>query len=161
LNVIFAEQLAPAARLEPQVWLKILKSPGFVPASITLLTEIAVVPLFLSTAVFCPPMPPTVTDAQLNELGFTDALPPDVLPPVPERATVCGLPLPESETVNVAVRVPLALGLNDTETLQFADAARLDPHVLLEITKSPGLAPATEVPLIVIVELLPFFSVVV
>jgi len=161
LNVTFAPQLAPAARLDPHVWLKILKSPGFAPASARLLIVIDEVPLFLSTAVFCPPMPPTATDAQLNDVGLTDALPPDVLPPVPERATVCGLPLPVSETVSVAVRVALALGLKAIDTPQLADAARLDPHVLLAITKSPGFAPATETPLMLIVELLPFFNVVV
>jgi len=73
LNVTFALQLAPAARLDPHVLLKILKSPGFAPARVTLLMVIAPAPLFVSVATFCPPIPPTDTDAQLKLVGDTEA----------------------------------------------------------------------------------------
>jgi hypothetical protein len=56
--------------------------------SATLLMLIEVDPLLVSVAAFCAPMPPTATDAQLNEVGLTEALPPELLPPVPESATV-------------------------------------------------------------------------
>jgi hypothetical protein len=64
-----------------------------------------------------------------------------------------------SEAVSVAVRVPLALGLKESETLQLAEAARLLPHVLLEMTKSPEFVPVTETLLMVIAELVPLLSV--
>jgi hypothetical protein len=127
--------------------------------SVTLLIVIAVDPLFVSVAVFCPPIPPTLTETQLREVGLTDALPPEVLPPVPDNATVCGLLPAVSETVSAADRVPATEGLNAMETLQEADAARLDPHVLLLMTKSPGLVPVTETLLMVIAEVVLLDSV--
>ena len=72
-NVMFAVQLADGARLDPHVLLKILKSCGSAPEIVTLLIEIVVAPLFVSVAAFCPPIPPTFTDAQLRLEGETDA----------------------------------------------------------------------------------------
>lgn len=43
--------------------------------------------------------------------------------------------------LRVAVRVPVAEGLNRIVAEQLADAARLAPHDLLEIVKSAALAP--------------------
>ena len=51
---------------------------------------------------------------------------------------VCGLLVPESVKLRVAVRVPAALGLNTMVALQAELAAKLVPQVLLEMTKSPG-----------------------
>ena len=50
---------------------------------------IEVDPLLVSVAAFCAPMPPTVTDAQLSDVGLTEALPP-VVPPgaYPDNAMV-------------------------------------------------------------------------
>lgn len=67
----------------------------------------------------------------------------------------------ESETVSVADRDPEVLGLNATEMLQLAEAPRLDPQLLLVIRKSPGSAPETEIPLIVIEEPVPLLNVAV
>ena len=55
---------------------------------VTLLKVIEVGPLLVRVAAFCAPMPPTVTEAQLSEVGLTEALPPELLLPVPESATV-------------------------------------------------------------------------
>jgi len=66
-----------------------------------------------------------------------------------------------SATLNVAVRVPETVGLNTTVMMQLAEAARLDPHVLVEMLKSPGFAPPIAMLLIVIVALPVFFSVAV
>jgi hypothetical protein len=62
--------------------------------------------------------------------------------PDPVKATVCGLPPAESEMVSVAARDPDAVGLNTTPMVQLPDPARLDPHVLLAIEKSPESVPA-------------------
>ena len=81
--------------------------------------------------------------------------------PAPESATVCGLPLPESAKLSMAVRAPDMVGLNTTFTVQLAAAARLEPQVLLEITKSPGLAPPIVILLMVMEDVVPLPNVAV
>jgi hypothetical protein len=105
-------------------------------------------------------MPPTDTETQFRVVGLTEALPPVVDAPAPDSATVCGLFVPESVKLSVAVRVPLAVGLNTTEAEQFPAAARLDPHDLLEMLKSPAFVPVIAMLLIVIDEAVPFDSVI-
>src|SRR2546423_549832 len=60
-------------------------------------------------------------------------------PPVPESDTVCGLLASESVSVSVPVRVPPAVGVKVTLTVQLAPAARLLPQLLL-CEKSPLVA---------------------
>ena len=50
--------------------------------------------------------------------------------PVPERLTVWGLPLALSVMLSEAVRLPLAVGLKVTLTVQLAPAATELPQVL-------------------------------
>ena len=59
---------------------------------------------------------------------------------MPDTAEVWGLLLALSVTVNVALRGPVAVGVNVTLIVQFPPAATLDPQVLV-CPKSPGLAP--------------------
>jgi hypothetical protein len=61
--------------------------------------------------------------------------------PVPFREMVCGALLAPSFTLNVAVRVPVACGVNATETVHLAFAATLPPQAFVT-EKSPGSAPA-------------------
>src|SRR5438552_7431833 len=56
--------------------------------------------------------------------------------PVPVNDTFCGLLEAESVRVSVPVRVPPAVGVNVTLTVQLAPAARLLPQLLL-CEKSP------------------------
>ena len=86
-KVMFAVQLADAARLDPHVLLTILKSLGSVPAMAMLLMVRVLLEVFVRVTAFCAPIPPTGTDAQLREVGLTLA---EAVPPVavPERATV-------------------------------------------------------------------------
>ena len=65
-----------------------------------------------------------------------------VLAPVPERLTVCGLPVALSVRVTAAVRVPLAVGVKVTLIVQLAPAATLDPQLLVW-AKSPALVPVS------------------
>src|ERR1700677_1777848 len=83
------------------------------------------------------------------------------LPPVPVKETDCGLPPAESVNLRVAVRVPVAAGLNATPAVQLAEAARLVPQVLLEMVKSPASVPEIATLLIVIDEASPLFKVAV
>lgn len=63
--------------------------------------------------------------------------------PVPARLTICGLPAALSVMVMDALRLPTALGVNVTVTMQFPPAATMFPQVLFCV-KSPLLAPVTE-----------------
>jgi hypothetical protein len=67
--------------------------------------------------------------------------------------------LAESLNSKLAVRVPDAVGAKATEAVQMAEAARVDPQVLLVIWKSPELAPEREMLLIVSEVVPPFVSV--
>lgn len=49
--------------------------------------------------------------------------------PLPERVTVCGLPVASSAIESVALRVPAAVGVKVTLIVQLALAARVDPQV--------------------------------
>jgi hypothetical protein len=61
---------------------------------------------------------------------------------VPFRETVCGLPLAASVTFNVAVREPVADGVNVTEIMHFPFAGTVPPQLLVG-AKSPEFAPVT------------------
>ena len=58
------------------------------------------------------------------------------LTPVPDKFTICGLPLPLSAIVSVPVRLPVAVGENVTLIAQLAPTTKLLPQVLVS-TKSP------------------------
>src|SRR5436190_5986550 len=63
--------------------------------------------------------------------------------PVPVRLTACGLPLALSVTLNVALLVPLAVGVKVTLIVHCAPAATDVPQLLV-CPKSPLLAPVME-----------------
>jgi len=62
--------------------------------------------------------------------GETVAPGPPVVP-VPLRLTDCGLPAALSPTLSVAVRVPAALGVNETLIVQFVPAGTERPQVFV------------------------------
>ena len=64
--------------------------------------------------------------------------------PVPERFTICLPPGPGPANTNIALRLPVALGSNVTETLQLP-AAATDPAQVSFSTKSPASAPIIEI----------------
>src|SRR5215470_7373020 len=57
--------------------------------------------------------------------------------PMPLSATDCGLPAALSVNVRERVRVPAAVGLNFTVTVQLRVAFNVLPQVFAEIRKSP------------------------
>lgn len=91
-------------------------------------------------------------------VGFNGEIVNVVDVPEPESATLCGLPVAESAKLSVALRVPAAVGLKTTDAVQFAEAARLAPHVFAEMLKSVAFVPEIATLLIVIEELCPFDS---
>jgi hypothetical protein len=157
-----AVQLAEAARLVPQVLLVILKSPGSAPEVAMLLIVIAAVPPLVKVTGFGAPPAPTSTLTQFRVVGLTEALPPVVeVAPVPDNATVCGLLLAASVNDSVALRAPVAVGLNATIAAQLAEAARLAPQVLLVMEKSPASAPVMATLLMAIAAVPPLLKVAV
>src|SRR5438270_12419178 len=95
------------------------------------------VPLFTFTA-FGVLQEPTFCDPNVKLLGVTVKCE-ELEAPVPVSDTFCGLLEAESVSVSVPVRVPPAVGVKVTLTVQLAPAARLLPQLLF-CEKSP-LAP--------------------
>jgi len=160
LNATDAVQLAPAAKLVPQVLLEIRKSAPLVPPMAMLLIAMDDDPSFVSVTALDPPVCPTATLTQLKLAGLTAAVP-VAPPPVPDNTTDCGLLDAVSAKFNAAVRAPDAVGLKTMVTVQLAEAARLAPHVCAEMLKSPAFVPEMDT-LLMVMDVVPrFFSVVV
>ncbi len=140
LNAIAAEQVPDAARLVPQVLLEIRKSAALVPEIATLLMVMEDVSLFDNVADWDALVEPTKVLANVRPEGLAETLPPAAVP-CPVNATFCGVLLAESLKFSVALRAPVAVGPKMIFAVQFADAAREVPQVLLKIKKSPGFAP--------------------
>jgi hypothetical protein len=139
LNVTLIVQLALAANELPQPSVS-PKSPGSVPASVTLVIVIGVVPTFFSVTVLAALLQPTVTEPKLRLLGVSSAV-----VPVPLSRTCCGLPLALSVTVKFALRAPVVDGLNVRLTVQLAAAARELPQVVAVFGKSAASVPVTAI----------------
>ena len=71
---------------------------------------------------------------------------------MPVRLTVCGLPLALSLTDSVALRLPLALGVNVTLMVHFELLPRLEGQLLVW-AKSPLLVPVMPILLMVTAKL--------
>lgn len=85
-----------------------------------------------------------------------DAVTEELEVPVPDRGTCCGLLLAVSVKFKVAVRVPLAVGLKKTFTVQLAPAASEEPQGVEvdDLRKSPALVPVMPM-LLIVIALLP------
>jgi hypothetical protein len=136
LNVTLMEQLAPAAKLAPQVFV-CEKSPLLVPVKVMLVRVSVAVPLFVSVIALAALATPTCWLPNASDVG--DRVTAGAVP-VPVRAAVWGLPVALSVTVRVPVLAPVAVGLNVTLMAQLAPAARLVPQLLV-CEKSALLVP--------------------
>jgi hypothetical protein len=126
VKVTLIVQLAPAAKLAPQV-LAWMKSPPLAPVmEMPVIVRVAV-PLLVKVSVWAPLLLPTATPLKLML--------------VPDRVTAGATPLPVSDTlsglsialsviVTEAVRAPTAVGVKFTAMVQLAPAATELPHVL-------------------------------
>lgn len=125
LKVMLAEQLVDAARVEPQVVDETVKSEALVPPTVAALSVTAL-DVVLETVMDCGVADePTVTLPRLRDPGEATTEP----EPVPDRETCWGLLLSVSVKLSVAVRVPVAVGLKRTVTVQLAADARAEPQV--------------------------------
>jgi hypothetical protein len=109
----------------PQLSLS-LKSPTFAPLNLVEFKVIAAA-LALATVMGSGLKLPTVTIPKDSESGETVS----AVVPVPLSETVCGLPMPSSVTLRVALRLPVQPGVNVTVMVQLAPAARVVPQLLL------------------------------
>ena len=140
VNVTLTVQFPDPAKVVPQVFAEIAKSPALVPEMAMLVMLIDAVPPFVNVTVWGELVAPTGVFANERLVGITDAFA-VLLVPVPVNATVCGLFVAESVKVSVAVRVPAAVGVNVTLTVQLPEPAKVVPQVFAEMAKSPALAP--------------------
>jgi hypothetical protein len=136
LNVTLTVQLAPMARLAPQVvvranWL------AFVPASAMPLMVIGAVPELVTVTTWGAVM--VLSDElKVSAVGVTELTGET---PVPLSETVCGVVGTELAIEIVADLAPIAVGLNLTLIVQLLPAARVVPQVVVRM-KSAGFVPA-------------------
>jgi hypothetical protein len=123
LKVTLTVQLEEAERLVPQVFVS-EKSP----LMLTPLMLSVVVPVFLSVTLCALLLVPTGSDEKVSEVAERPATGPL---PVPVRLMVWVAGLALSVIVIEPVRVPVAVGRKVTLIEQEADAATLDPQVLV------------------------------
>lgn len=143
VKVTLIVQLAPAAKVEPQVVVR-AKSPAFVPVKEVTIEVRLVVPMLLRVTTWAELVVPATWLPKVRLPGAR------VTPvPVPVRATVCGLPEALSVMESEAVREPIALGLNVMLKVQLSPTARVAPQVVVRV-KSAALVPVTLVLLMVI-----------
>ena len=120
VNVTLMVQLVLAARLVVHVLDETAKSPVVeieMPVSDTAC-------LLARVKVFAGLVVPTISVANVALVGVSLAC----TPPVPDRATVCGLPGELSVSVNVPVRVPSWVGVNVTLIRQLFPAPNVLPQ---------------------------------
>lgn len=125
------------------------KSPASVPVKAMLLKLTATVPVFVSVTVCGVPSLPTATCGQVTVEGDADAEPcgGGDCSPEPESEICCGLPVALSVKVNIAERVPCAVGAKRTVAVQDPAIVRVEAQFVCETEKSPALAPAIATPL--------------
>lgn len=135
-NLTAIEQLAPAARVAPQVldWVNCVVS-----APVSAIDEIVSVPdpVFDSVRFCADEIDPVIWLPKAADDGVRDTI---GASPVPVRDAAWGEPGALSVTVTAAVREPVALGLKVIPKMHDADAASVAPHPLVRL-KSAALAP--------------------
>ena len=138
VNKIAMVQLPPAATEELQVSASV-KSAASAPVKAMLEMLKLALPVLLRVTT-CEELVMSTASFPKDRLEGERLAAALVLAPVPERLTVCGLPVALSVRVTAAVRVPVAAGLKVTLIVQLAPAATLDPQLLVW-AKSLGLVP--------------------
>ena len=124
VNVTLMAQLAPAARVLPQVFV-CAKSPAFAPVMLMLLMVSSAEPLLVSVIGCAALVEFWFCVAKVRVAGDRDTV---GRIPVPLRVIVCGLPAALSVIDTEADRAPVAVGVNVTLTVQNAPAATEEPQ---------------------------------
>ena len=132
LNRMLTVQLAPPAIELPHVFPEIRKSPGLVPAMENPVNVTVDAPALCTVIDLAALVVPTATVPKFSEVGERE-----IAVPTPLRATVWVAGLASSVKVKLPVRVPMAVGVNVTLTVQLAPTATVLPQVLALMAKSP------------------------
>jgi len=141
INVTAIVQLALGAKEVPQVSPAATKSLALLPviARLVMFKRASPVLLKVTVSVELAVAPGSSPKARLA--GATEAVVGAAVVPVPERLTVCGLPLALSLMLSEASQLPLAKGLNVILMVQLRPAGSKLPQVLPCSAKSLALAP--------------------
>ena len=139
LNSTETVQLAAAARVVPHVVADFRNEVALVPVIVSDVRVTVPVPVFFTVTNCAAVVEPTVVEANARLVGDSETVSGAV--PVPVTATVCGEPVALSTTERLPVSAPAAVGLNSTETVQLAPAARVVPHVVADFRNEVALVP--------------------
>lgn len=121
LNSTETVQDAAAASEVPQVVADLTKEVALAPVMVSDVRVTAAVPVFLIVITCAAVVLPTVVEAKVRAAGDSDKVYVLAAAPVPERLALW---VPALSTIfRVAVSVPVAVGLNDTVTVQEAPTA--------------------------------------
>src|SRR5436309_1419154 len=138
VNVTSIVQLAATARAGPRQLLVCAKS---LESGIWIaLTVSGCVPVFVSVTDCAPDVAPRIWLPKASDVGEGVAGGGGGAAPVPDSATVSGVPDASSVIESDAVRVPTADGVNVTVAVQLAPTAKV-PGQLFVCPKSPAFAP--------------------
>ena len=132
-------QLAPAATLVPQLFAN-TNDDAPVPVTAMLVMDRAPVPVLVSVIDCDALLAPTWTEPNERLLVERDTTGPEPVP-VPVRVAICGEPVALSAIDRLPFKVPEAVGLNSTETVQLAEAASVLPQVVADLIKDEALVP--------------------
>jgi len=130
LNSTDTAQVAPTASVVVHVFAEIRYELALVPVSVSDVSVNTAVPEFLTVTTCAAVVVPTTVDANVKLVG--DNVTAGAVP-VPVIATVCGEPVALSATASEAVSVPVAAGLNSTDTAHVAPTASVVVQVFAEI----------------------------
>jgi hypothetical protein len=152
LNVTLIVHCAFAPTLPPQPLVS-AKSPALAPVRVTPVTVMAVEPLFVRVTVCAALAVPIGSEANVNVVGATPSVKPAAAP-VPLKPTVCVVGDALSVIVMVAVREPLAPGLNVTLIVQCEFAATLPAQLSVSVKSLPSAPEKAMLEIVSAVELL-------
>ena len=152
-------QLAAAANEVVQVFAEMRKEVAFVPVSVSEVSVSAAVPEFLMVTTCAAVVMPTVVEAKVRLVGVRVTAG-AAAAPVPVRLTVCGEPVALSAIDSEAVNAPVAAGLNSTEIVQLAAAAKEVVQVFAEMRKDVAFVPSAAVSDVSVSAAVPEFFIV-
>jgi len=105
----------------------VLKSPAAVPVSVKPLKWRAAAPLLVTVTDCAALVVPTVCEVKVFVVAFSEIVGCGTAVPVPFRVTVDGDPVALWVMVRVALRAPVAVGVNASLIVQELDTATLPP----------------------------------
>ena len=123
LNSKLTVQLAPAGRALGQLVEDWRKELALVPVKLCEPSVTDADPVFLSVTTCAADVAPTLVEEKVRLLGDTVRVPVEVVVAVPARVTFCGELEALSVRLQVAVKLPAAVGLNSKSMVQLAPAA--------------------------------------